>query len=437
MYKSQNACRLTEPTKSGTGAFAFSKRTALAASIMLAGTSASTLQSCSGKIAGDERANWVPAYTFDATGAEVAVSPRFAGMDTTDLYGVSVYYGRFTDVPPQFSERESRLTQLVFRQLAETFDFSSSSASSMLGNDVLVFMTDPNAWPNAVFAKDLPAVYEFQVLDSNGHTVSDCRKGPCVIRDLIAINNKDSFFPEAGSIDALTPPQMVALKGIAESVGEELLHDYWLDALDSYARAGFIVDFKEIWRAGSSGQEDDVILAEAWKTGGTAFALTPEGQILSYSLRSHVLEAIATACPTCTQEGLTQMEIAVATYLQLFGDQADSLVGNSPRSYLEYYAKRDKAEGKPVGTYDYYMNLFIERESFSHLGKTGSARRTAPSFFRPLFEPFCKKAHLDTIFSDGYASPAISGNPYLSDFDLYLQLIKSVMPYVVEKAKGG
>jgi hypothetical protein len=193
----------------------------------------------------------------------------------------------------------------------------------------------------------------------------------------------------------------------------------------------------ETWRAGSLGQEDDVILAEAWKYGGTAYALSADGQIMSYSLRPYVLEAISAACPACAPDGLAQMEIAVATYLQLFGGQADSLVGNSPRSYLEYYVKQDKEEGRPVGTYDSYLSRFIERESFSHLGKPGQAGRTVPAFFRPLFEPICRKGHLDAIFSDGSQSAAIYGNPYLSDFGSYLQLIKSVMPYVMAKAKGG
>jgi len=432
----QPACGKIGREVSCLGASSFAKRAALAASIMLTGATASTLPSCSGKVAGDERSNWVPAYTFDSSGAEVTVSARFAGMDSPDVYGVAAYYSRYTDIPQELSVRESRLTRLVFSQLSQIFDFSSPEAFAMLGNDVLIFMTDHDAWPNAVFAKDLPVAYGFQILDSGGSVVSDCRKGPCVILDLIAINNKYSFYPDAESIDALTPAQMMALKGIADSVGEELLHDYWLDGLDSFARAQFLEDFKGVWRAGSAGQDDDVMLAEAWKSGGTAFALTEDGQVMSYSLRPYVLDGIASSCPSCTSEGTAQMELAIVSYLQLFGGQADAFVGNAPRSYLEYYVKRDKGEGKPVGTYDFYMDMFIERESFSHMGAPGSSRRAVPSFFRPLFAPICREAYLDTVFSDGSASPAISGNPYLYDFGSYLQLIQSVMPSVMAKAKG-
>ncbi len=430
MHTDQNAlhqpfCRKPAPISCPACQSSFARRAVLAASIMLTGATASTLPSCSGKVAGDERSNWVPAYTFDSSGPEVAVGASFAGMDYPGVYGVAAYYGRYTDIPQAYSGREARLTQLVFSQLSQTFDFSSPAASAMLGNDVLIFMTDHDAWPNAIFAKDLPVAYGFQILDSGGSVVSDCRKGPCVIRDLIAINNKYSFYPDAETIDALTPAQLMSLKGIADSVGEELLHDYWLDGLDAFARAQFLEDFKGVWRAGSAGQDDDVVLAEAWKSGGTAFALKEDGQIMSYSLRPYVLDSIASACPSCTPEGTAQMEIAIVSYLQLFGGQADSFVGNAPRSYLEYYVKRDKGEGKPVGTYDFYMDTFIERESFSHLGAPGSLRRTVPSFFRPLFEPICREAYLDTAFSDGSASPAISGNPYLYDFESYLQLVQS------------
>lgn len=420
------------------GPSSFCRRALLASSIMLSCASLSSLPSCSGKVAGDERPNWVPAYTFstDTGSGNVAVSARFAGMEAQNLYGVTRYYGRYTDIPDGLSSREQNLASLIFAQLGHTFDFTTAQAASMLGNDILVFMTDPNVWPNAIYSQGLPSAYGFQVLERGGTTVSDCRAGPCIYRDLLAINNKDSFFPEATSIGELTPAQMMALKAIADSLGEEILHDYWLDALDSATRSGFTSAFRSFWRAGSPNQAGDAVIAEAWLSGGAAYALQKDGSVNAYALKPSVESAIAGACPECAPDERKRMEIGIVVYLQLFGDQADSFMAHPSRSYYEYYVRQDKSEGKPTGSYEDYLVRFIERESFSHIGAPGTLTRTVPSFFRALYFPICTEAHLNSIFSDGSQAPEIANNTYLSEPSAFLALIQAVMPQALSGGKG-
>jgi hypothetical protein len=433
----------TLPQQGVSGALAaspFARKAALAASLMIAGASGLSLPSCSGKVAGDERSHWLPASVFELGGGgeTVAVRSVYAGMDSADVFGVTTYYGRISDIPQPVTDRERRLTRLIFSQLQSSFDFTDPRAASMLGNDVLVYMTDPSAWPNAIFVKDMAAAYNYAVLDLRGSTLSDCSAGPCIIRDVIAINNKSGFSPSADSLDSLTDAERTTLSAIAKTVGEEVLHDFWLDGLDAYARAGFLSGFNGLWSAGSLGEEDDGVLSSAWKTGNVPSAIAPDGTVNSYSLRSAVLGAIATYCPGCTMQGQMEIEVAVISYLQLIGDQADSFMGSSPHCYLEFYRKQDEAKGKAPGSYLSYRSFFIERESFPHIGNGEAFQLVLPAYLRAPFEPFCRKNHLDLIFNDGApgGNPAVNANPYLSDPAAFLSLVQAIIPPVIAAAKG-
>jgi hypothetical protein len=432
---------MPQPSVSGAlAASPFARKAALAASLMIAGASGLSLPSCSGKVAGDERGHWLPASVFETGGGDKPVTVRsvYAGMDSADVFGVTTYYRRISEIPGSITDWESRLTRLIFSQLQSSFDFTDPRAVSMLGNDVLVYMTDPYAWPNAIFVKDMAAVYNYAVLDLHGSTLSDCLAGPCIVRDLIAVNNKGGFHPSADSIESLTDAERATLESIAKTVSEEVLHDFWLDGLDAYARAGFLSGFMGLWSAGSLGEEDDRVLSDAWKYGNVPNAIAPEGTVNQYSLRSPVLGAIATYCPGCSQQNQMEIEVAVISYLQLIGDQADSFMGSSPHCYLEFYRKQDEADGKAPGSYQSYRSFFIERESFPHIGNGETFQIILPAYLRHSFEPFCRKNHLDSIFNDGApgGNPAVNANPYLSDPDAFLSLAQAIIPQVIAAAKG-
>jgi len=418
----------------------FAGRAALAASIMLACASGVSLPSCSGKVAGDERSHWLPVSVFESGSANEPVSVRsaYAGMETADVYGVTAYYGRISEIPQAVSEREKRLTRLIFSELSSSFDFTDPRAAAMLSNDILVYMTDASAWPNAVFVKDMASVNGFQVLDTYGSTMSDCLKGPCIFRDLIAINNKSGFHPSTDSIDSLTEAERATLSSIAKTVGEEVLHDFWLDGLDAPMRAGFISGFSGLWLAGSVGEAEDGVLSNAWRYGNVPHAVAPDGTFNQYALRPAVQAAIASHCPECSLQSQAEMEVAIISYLQLFGDQADSFMGSPPHSYLAFYRVQDEAKGKASGSYDYYRKFFIERESFPHIGNGETFQLILPAYLRPLFTPFCRANHLDLIFNDGApgANPAVTANQYLSDQAAFLSLVQAIIPNVLAAANG-
>ncbi len=424
----------------------WSGRSTLAASIILAGLSAASMPSCNGRVAGDERSFWIPATTITVTGKEgaegdgtVASGAAYAGMEEKKVYGVTSYYTAISDIPGEVSGREERLVRLLLSRLSHSYDFTYPPAASMLGNDVFVFMTDPAAWPSAIYSKDMARALRMQVLGTDGSTISDCLAGPCVFTDVIAINNRTSFYPQADTVDALAPGELDRLDSLAGVVSEEVLHDYWMDGLDEQSRARFASSFREIWDSGSSGEEDDAVLAGAWKSGFVPFALKEDGTIGQYSLRNYVLGAIAAYCTGCDAGSVRMMEVAAISYLQLIGDQADTFMGQPPNTYLEYYRRMDAQDGKPPGGYEYYLDKFIARESFPHLGRANREpvpRRYAPAFMRQSFEPFCRKAHLDGVFTDGSTAQGISQNPYLADKESFLSIIRAIVPPSIAAAKG-
>jgi hypothetical protein len=386
---------------------------------------------CSGRIVGDERGYWLPATT--ALGLETSPAISYAGSDGNLPFGftASGYYALPTDIPSEVSQKEARVTSLILQSLAQSvFDFNHPSVKTMIADDAVLYMTNMDAWPDAFFSQNFGRAYHIQILDADGDKLSDCGGGNCSITDIVVIKNR-GFNPTTDKLSGLSPAEAGELAKLVTLASEEEASNYWLDAMNDAQRSAYIAQIVELWKAASSGRDDDEVLAAAWTKGGIPFALDESG-LKNYALRPSLTQAIAARYPHASSAERNEMEVALVSALQLIGEHASSLIGVPGKCYYDYYRTCDEAEGKPAKTYADYRAEFVRRESFSHIVRRGENRSVYPSFLRNYFEGAYLKAHLDRQFNDGLAAgAAIQHNPYLADYDTLLKLIKDVIPAMI------
>ncbi|MFN7991392.1 MAG: hypothetical protein U0R44_04520 [Candidatus Micrarchaeia archaeon] len=394
--------------------------------------------SCSGRVNGDERSSWLPAVRVDVAknGAPPEAMPIYAGIDERNLYGVTHYFDRYTEIPSGDLGNKARVVRLIIEKLSESFDLRYETGGSILRNDAFIFMDNPGIWPSAVYMKDAAVIGRMQFLSKDGSTIADCGAGDCPIRDLIALKLSGSFKPSSDTLSGLTESEYESIRSYSRDLSEEVLHDYYNEWLSESERSLFVTRFSSLWETVSIGKDDDGVFSEAWRSGGIAFAIDESGAIKPYMLKVPVTTAISEFCPSCTPAEVHSAEIAAISFIQVIGAQASSFMGSS-QNYLGFYMSQDASQGKPDEGYGHYRKVFIERESYSHVGRGEKTRVAYPKFLRSMYEPFCRSAYLDKIFSDGLKSePAVSANPYLSDYDSFRALVSSLIPLVLKHAKG-
>jgi hypothetical protein len=400
-------------------------KTIAAAALVL---SAFTLPSCSGKVAGmSERRNWLPAYTISAGEGSPSASQAYIGTDRSDIYGFNRYYPSIYDIEPQLMDDELRLTNLLLSHLSGTaFDFSSPRMSGALSRMTFAYMTDLGTWPNAIYSEDMGKAYGFLILDQGAHAVSDC-SGDCLLSDLIAINNKSSTYPKAGSMDQLEGAERSKAQDLAESLSEELLHGIWNRGMEQSDRDSYSSLISALWSSVSNDEDGDLALASSWMDGGVPFAINSDWTLNNIQINVSLRHAITAAYPGIPESDAETMGFASISFLQVIGRFSSDFVGGSNR-YLDYYASMDKKSGTPERAYLEYRAMFISREAYPHTGAVSSYSLIMPFFLRDFFVPQLRSGYLDGIFSDGALNPAISQNPYLQDSGSLASLAHDVIP---------
>jgi len=382
---------------------------------------------CGGITPGDERALWSSATFLEAPDSP---SRAYAGVDDPLPAGFLTqgYSNDPVKVPLTRSEMEARVLRLIMGSMSQdVFDFSYPETSGMIGNDIFLFMTDMDAWPNAYYSKGMARVYGMQVLDGSLSIISDC-PGGCRFVDVIAIKNR-SFAPSSDDPWALEPAQQDALSEPQRWASEELGSDLFQDGIDKGLRSSFIDALASLWASGVADIEQEEALAYAYTHGGLPQAIGSSG-LNAYALKPYIQEGLSSAYPTASAATLEEMEVALVSYLQMIGEHASSLVGLPGRCYLDYYRKLDQAAGRPEGDHLHYRQEFVERESYSHIGSLQEKRRVYPSCIRPCFDGFYRPYHLDFIFNDGFkeSDPIVRDNAFLSDCAGLEALVAKVVP---------